>query len=71
MPIKQLRKFKRISLNKDSEQSITFEFNAIKDLRYYNSIQKKYMVENGDFEIQIGSSSKDIRLTCVINVNEK
>ncbi|MGY8919559.1 MAG: glycoside hydrolase family 3 C-terminal domain-containing protein, partial [Flavobacteriales bacterium] len=71
MPIKQLRKFKRISLNKDSEQSITFEFNAIKDLRYYDPIQKKYMVESGDFEIQIGSSSKDIRLTCVINVNEK
>ena len=66
-----MRKFKRISLNKDSEQSITFEFNAIKDLRYYDPIQKKYMVESGDFEIQIGSSSKDIRLTCVINVNEK
>ena len=29
------------------------------------------MVENGDFEIQIGSSSKDIRLKCIINVNEK
>ena len=32
MPIKQLRGFKRISLNKRDEKIIEFEFNPIKDL---------------------------------------
>ena len=69
MPIKQLRSFERISLNKKDEKIIEFEFIPIKDLRYYNSTKQKYMVEKGSFEIQIGSSSEDIRLKKIIYVD--
>ena len=38
------------------------------DLRYYDEIKQDYAVEPGEFEIQIGSSSKDIRLKKTIKV---
>ena len=69
MPIKQLRSFKRISLIKGGEKIIEFEFNPKKDLTYYSAIKQKYIVDKGDFEIQVGSSSQDIRLRKIIHVN--
>ena len=69
MPIKQLRGFKRISLNKGDEKIIEFEFNPINDLRYYDPIKQKYVVDKGSFEIQVGSSSQDIRLKKIIYID--
>ncbi len=68
MPIKQLRKFERITVKKGQEETIEFKLNAKEDLRYYNSMYGRYMVEPGDFEIQIGASSNDIRLKALITV---
>ena len=68
MPIKQLRGFQRVSLDKGGEKIIEFEFNPINDLRYYDPVKQKYVVDKGSFEIQIGSSSQDIRLKGIINV---
>jgi beta-glucosidase len=69
MPIKQLRSFKRVSLNKGDEKTIEFEFKPIEDFNYYNSNEQKYMVDKGSFEIQVGSSSQDIRLKKIIYVD--
>jgi len=68
MPVKQLREFKRISLKKNEEKTINFTLNVAEDLRYYDAFSQKYMVEPGDFEIQVGASSEDIRLKQVVNV---
>ena len=69
MPIKQLRKFERIKLKKNKNKTITFKLNVKEDLRHYNSMLSKYMVEPGDFEIQIGASSEDIRLKDLVRVD--
>jgi beta-glucosidase len=69
MPIKQLRSFKRVSLNKGDEKIVEFEFKPIEDFSYYNSTEQKYMVDKGSFEIQVGSSSQDIRLKKIIYVD--
>jgi len=63
MPIKQLRDFDRIHLKKGEQKTVSFTLNAAEDLKYYNNYLKKYAVDPGVFEIQIGSSSEDIRLT--------
>ncbi|MDN3492726.1 glycoside hydrolase family 3 protein [Winogradskyella bathintestinalis] len=68
MPIKKLRKFERISLNKKTEKTVVFKLNVEKDLRYYDATQRKYKVEPGKFEIQIGTSSADIRVRTVVEV---
>jgi beta-glucosidase len=69
MPIKQLRRFKRVSLNKGDEKTIEFELNPMNDLRYYDPIKQRYLVDKGSFEIQVGSSSQDIRLKKIIYVD--
>ncbi|MBN2261770.1 MAG: glycoside hydrolase family 3 C-terminal domain-containing protein [Prolixibacteraceae bacterium] len=68
MPVKQLRAFERISLAKGEEKTVSFILKPSVDFRYYNSMLRKYMVEPGQFEIQIGASSSDIRLRNTITV---
>lgn len=68
MPEKQLRAFKRITFKKGEEKTINFTLNPEEDMRYYDPFYKRYMVEPGDFEIQIGASSHDIRVTQTIRV---
>lgn len=70
MPIKQLRGFERIALDKGELKTITFTLNPKKDFRHYNSMKRKYEVELGDFEIELGASSSDIRLTKTVQVKE-
>ncbi|MDA3818092.1 MAG: glycoside hydrolase family 3 C-terminal domain-containing protein [Prolixibacteraceae bacterium] len=68
MPNKQLRGFKRIALEKGEEKLITFRLKADNDLRYYDSTLRRYAVDPGMFEIQVGASSEDIRLTTKLQV---
>ena len=68
MPVKQLRKFQRVSLKKGETKTINFKLDISKDFRYYDSMERKYMVEPGDFEIQVGASSQDIRLKKLVTV---
>ena len=70
MAIKQLRKFERIALKKGEEKTVEFKLNSSEDLRYYDSMNGRYMVEPGDFEIQIGASSEDIRLKGIVTFEE-
>ncbi len=68
MPVKQLRGFERIELEKGEQKKVTFKLSAETDLRYYDAMKRQYAVEGGDFEIQIGASSTDIRLKKTITV---
>jgi beta-glucosidase len=70
MAKKQLRKFERITLKKGESKTVKFNLKASEDLRYYDSMYRKYVVEPGDFEIQIGASSEDIRLKEIITIEE-
>jgi len=63
MPIKQLRGFERVQLKKGQKKVITFKLNALEDMRYYDARLRRYVVEPGEFEIQIGASSVNIKLT--------
>jgi beta-glucosidase len=68
MPIKQLRGFERVALKSGEKKTVTFKLKASEDLRYYNPQLERYDVEPGDFEIQIGASSADIRLKETLTV---
>lgn len=59
-PVKELKGFKRVSLEPGQRKRVVFEL-AASQLAYYDgSLQP--VVEPGRFEIMIGSSSEDIRL---------
>jgi len=60
-PVKDLKGFRRISLQPHETQGVTFEV-AVQQLGLYDA-SMQYTVEPGEFEIMVGSSSEDIRLT--------
>ncbi len=68
MPIKQLRGFKRIHLKAGESKTVTFNLTPKEDMSYYDVRKSDYAVEPGDFEIQIGASSADIRLKKTVTV---
>ncbi|MCX8480929.1 MAG: beta-glucosidase BglX [Sediminibacterium sp.] len=59
-PVKELKGFKKIYLEKNQTQSIQFTIDE-KMLRFYNS-NLKYVSEKGDFEIMIGTNSNAVKV---------
>jgi beta-glucosidase len=68
-PEKLLRRFQRISLNPGESKSLKFTINP-EDFSMWNR-NMKWVVEPGKFEIQLGSSSADIRLKKGFEVVQK
>ena len=66
-PISTLKKFKRLAIKKGTSKNSTLSISK-KDLEYWDDKQNAYVVYTGAYEILIGSSSDDIRLTTTITV---
>jgi beta-glucosidase len=63
--VKELKGFKKITLGPLEKQTIVFTV-PLKDLRYYNTTSSTFVLESGSFgnyNVMVGSSSRDIRLT--------
>jgi beta-glucosidase-like glycosyl hydrolase len=67
-PVKQLRGFHRVSLQAGETKAVDFALGP-EDLSLLNR-DMHWVVEPGDFEIMVGSSSEDIRLSGVLHVKE-
>ena len=65
-PLKELKGFERISLEVGEEKIVSFNL----DFDSFKLLNKKleWVVENGEFEILIGASSEDIRLSQTIRI---
>jgi beta-glucosidase len=61
VPINQLKRFERVTLSPGEKKMLTFKVPA-SELSFYDTKTNDVKVEPGQWEIQIGSSSKDIRL---------
>jgi len=60
-PLKELKRFKRITLKPGEKKTVTFTLG--KDaFSFYDAKAKEWIVEPGDFNIMVGSSSADIRV---------
>jgi beta-glucosidase len=66
-PIKSLKGFLRTHVKSGEKRSVEIPV-AAKDLRIYNDRKNRYEVVPGVYELQIGSSSKDIRGTVRVQV---
>jgi beta-glucosidase len=60
-PVKELKGFAKVALQPGEEKTVAFELNE-RALAYYDPDQTAWVVEPGEFEVLIGSSSRDIRL---------
>lgn len=69
-PAHELKGFTKLYLEPDDEQTITI--NLGKDsFGFYDDRDHSFVVEPGEFEIQVASSSRDIRLKDTIKLNKK
>jgi beta-glucosidase len=66
---KKLREFKRISVNAGEKTKVTFELNA-DDFSYWSETTNSWQIEPGDFEIQVGTSSEDIKLIVIVTAKQ-
>ncbi|SKC89909.1 glycoside hydrolase family 3 C-terminal domain-containing protein [Maledivibacter halophilus] len=66
-PVKELKGFKKVELKPDETKTISFVLN-MRDFAYYHPTYKDWITENGEFEIMIGKSSRDICLTKKVNL---
>lgn len=63
---KRLRRFEKIALNPNETKTVTFKLKT-KDLSYID-MNNKRVIEPGDFELQIGASSNDIKDKVILTV---
>jgi beta-glucosidase len=61
-PIKQLRGFLRVHLKSGESRTVEIPV-PVKNLRYWDVLKKSYVVDRGDYDVLVGASSADIRLT--------
>ena len=67
-PAIELKAFEKISLKAGETKEVEIKLNK-KSLGFYDVNNKKWKVENGAFNILVGSSSKDIRLNSKVNID--
>jgi beta-glucosidase len=67
-PIRQLRGFQRIALKPNETRTVEMKLKAA-DLGYWDAAKHAFVVEPGKVEVQIGTSSADIRLRKTISAH--
>lgn len=66
-PVKELRAFEKVFLKAGEEKKVSVELSK-RAFAFWNININDWMVETGEFDILIGASSRDIRLSKTINV---
>jgi beta-glucosidase len=66
-PVKELRDFAKVDLQPGETKTVTFTLGK-RAFAYYNVQLHDWHVETGEFEIMVGSSSRDIKLTKIVNI---
>ena len=66
-PVKELKGFAKTSIRAGERKRVSIKLNA-RSFAYYNTALDKWHIENGDFEVLVGASSRDIRLVGKIKI---
>ena len=67
MPIRQLRGFDRVSIPRGATKDVEISI-PVADLRYWDEASKAFVTPKGQYEILVGASSSDIRLTTSVTL---
>lgn len=67
-PQRELKGFEKVSLEPGESKEITFILDS-RAFAYYEPLISDWFVENGDYEIEIGTSSRDIRVKSSLTVS--
>jgi beta-glucosidase len=65
----ELRGIERVTLKPGEVREVSFSVTPSRDLTVYDVDKKSYAVDGGDYELQVGASSEDIRLAQRVTVH--
>ncbi len=68
LPIKQLKGFKRITLNSGETKTVTFQLSP-NELYYFNESTDSYTVAAGTYTVKVGGSSDNLPLSGTFQIN--
>ena len=68
-PEKELKAFAKITLQAGEEKTVSFQLEE-RDFAYYDVLHHEWVVNPGKFEILVGASSQDLRLTQTIELHD-
>jgi beta-glucosidase len=68
-PEKELKAFAKVALQVGEEKTVNFQLEE-RDFAYYDSISHDWLANPGKFEILVGASSQDLRLTQIIDLQK-
>ena len=66
-PHKELKGFQKVFLKAGESKTVTIPLDD-KAFRYWNTVTGKFEIDGGDYEIQIGASVADVRLSGTVTV---
>jgi len=67
-PDQELKEFIKIDLRSGEEKKVSFELDR-RSFAYFSKAVGDWVVEGGEYEIRVGASSRDIRLSTVITID--
>lgn len=66
-PIRELKGFEKLELEPGEVKTVTFTLDK-RSFAYYEVKLKDWFVESGEYTVEIGASSRDIKVACVVKV---
>jgi beta-glucosidase len=67
-PVRELKAFAKVDLEPGETTTVTFRLNA-RDLSYWSTAIGGWALEAGAFELAVGASSRDLRLSTTVDVD--
>jgi beta-glucosidase len=68
-PVRELKGFAKVALNPGETKTVTFTLTP-RDLAYFDVAGHQWKSDAGDYQIQIGASSRDLRLTAPLRLQQ-
>jgi beta-glucosidase len=68
-PPKELKGFEKVALDPGESKTVGFVLDQ-RALSFYDPAQRRWVPEPGAFEVLVGSSSRDIRLSAAFTLDE-
>ena len=66
-PVKELKGFKKVFLKPGESRRITLDI-PVSSLAFYSEVQSQFVVEPGEFILQLGASVSDIKQKISVEV---
>jgi beta-glucosidase len=67
MPLKELKAFKKVSINKNNQALVSFSI-PLSELKKWDDEKSGWKLYKGSYTVNIGSNSADIRLTSTVHL---